>query len=185
MANPEHIKLFLEGKKAWNNNQPVDADFSGHVFRENANFLGFIFNGEVSFFKATFNGGAYFSDTVFARHAIFNHTIFKCNAEFKRSAFKSAASFSKATFSQDADFISTKFTSYAGFENVEFNWINFNNAKFLGTTKFRKTTFLLAPKFHNAELHQDIDFTEAVFLDETNEHATSAYRTRVIRFSLI
>ena len=69
----------------------------------------------------------------------------------------------------------------ASFENATFGGrARFSNRRFLDTTSFRKTVFVVAPEFHNCVLHQDTDFSGADFQDHRGTDyvdAARAYRT--------
>jgi hypothetical protein len=65
----------------------------------------------------------------------------------------------------------------AGFRRARFDGrVTFSNRRFTDTTEFVGATFRRAPRFHNAVLHQDTDFTGTTFLDRSGE-AAPAYRT--------
>lgn len=175
-----------------------DADFLGAKFGAEADFEEAIFDRNAQFDDSHFLGFAQFRRAVFTGEAWFPNTLFNGTAWFIASQFSGGARFDRAKFKGNADFSGSAATASKsgairlaeGPANVFF-WVNFSkaefykraqftNRRFLGTTIFCCTLFTLAPEFHNCSLHQDTDFTGAMFPDRTGTgevHAARAYRT--------
>lgn len=178
--------------------------FSRCHFKRDALFIRCKFEKSASFFHVTFKEWAEFSNAQFLQNADFNESSFSNHADFTNATFRGETSFRKAGFSANAEFEHVRFGKSVDFSSVtsrssgvredppgeasdafhkanffgaSFYDVDFNNRQFLDTTNFQKSIFHRAPKFHNATLHQDTDFTDAKFLDTKSEFSTRAYRT--------
>ena len=148
-------------------------------------FNGVKFGGEALFNRAEFSGEARFSGATFGGEARFSGAKFSGDAKFDGATFGGDAAFPGATFRAVADFSArepgdndqNKFLPM-NFECTKFTGLaRFTNRRFLDTTNFRHAEFRRnAPQFHHCELHQDTDFTGAIFCDRSAQ-ATRAYRT--------
>ena len=178
-----------------------EARFSGGAFFIEAHFGGYAdfrevrFDGDAVFSDATFFENANFEAAIFSNHALFNPAFFKKDANFAGAAEgigkpKTIQDLRLKTVPAENGSFDTKGTvsepprppgnlfGQADFSKGEFHaGADFNNRRFADETLFRGTKFLKkAPKFHNAILHQDTDFTGADFRDRSGE-AAPAYRT--------
>ena len=169
------------------------AGFKGATFGDNASFEGATFGVMPQFGGATFGDWAKFLGTTFSAVAEFNGATFGECALFGGAMFGGGARFDGATFGDLADFSASRAVTSAGgggqeeerdsFEGISFSAttfsgsVSFANRRFLDETSFDGTRFCGVPSFHNAMLHQDTDFTDAVFEDTTSADAARAYRT--------
>ena len=176
-----------------------------HPFRP-VSFRRAAFSGDASFREAAFSGDADFSEAAFSGYADFREAAFSGDADFRESAFSGDANFSgaaKATgrggrrydmrltgapgedgaWAAKGEALSPATPSRSTFQRIDFSGCtfggpaDFNNRRFTDTTSFRGAVFERAPKFHNANLHQDTDFTGTKFPDVTSENAVRNYRT--------
>lgn len=165
-----------------------------------AGFSNVVFMDLVDFEDAIFDDLAVFENAVFLQEAKFDKGYFVKGVSFLDASFNSQTSFRERVFGGPADFSSSTnnpepINRFFDFPNeygpilpntvfkIDFTdsrfegRADFNNRVFLNETTFRRATFLVAPKFHDAVLHQDTDFAEAKFLDVTSENADRSYRT--------
>lgn len=159
----------------------INAAFSGYTHFGNA-----VFSSRVYFRGAAFSDFANFYNAAFSDLTVFNNAVFSGRTVFNNAVFSGHAYFDEAVFVGNANFYGgagdgaapSNIFRHIGFENTKFTKkADFTNRRFLDTTVFRNTFFGMAPEFHNAELHQDTDFTWAKFPDTESEHAVRAYRT--------
>ena len=182
------------------------ADFSEAAFSGYAYFHEAAFSGRAYFREAAFSGDAYFSEAAFSGYAYFREAAFLGDASFSEAAFSGYANFpgaAKATgrggrrydmrltgapgddgaWAAKGEALSPATPSRSRFQRIDFSGCtfggpaDFNNRRFTDTTSFRGAVFERAPKFHNANLHQDTDFTGTKFPDVTSENAVRNYRT--------
>ncbi len=173
--------------------------FSGARFDGHADFREVRFDGNAEFSNTTFSRDANFEAAIFSNRALFNPAIFEKNANFAGAAegigkpktiqkVKLTTQPAKTVPAGDGSF-KTEGTVWepprppgnlfgrADFSRAEFHaGADFNNRRFADETLFRGTQFAKAPKFHNADLHQDTDFMDADFQDKSGE-AAPAYCT--------
>ncbi len=153
-------------------------DFEDAIFDDLASFDNAVFLQEAKFDKGKFVRGVSFLDASFNFRTSFRERIFGGRADFSSSTKnpepinqffdipkKYGRILSNTVFK--IDFTDSRFEGQA----------DFNNRVFLNETTFRRAKFHIAPKFHDAVLHQDTDFTESKFLDMTSENADRSYRT--------
>lgn len=177
-------------------------EFSHSLFSGYTRFRGTKFYEDIIFTKVRFAGYTDFGGAVFYEDAVFLWSNFDSDANFEHATFSGRTNFENATFSLDADFSgfvgprnadggkvgATSVTTALEPDRASFRTAifidttfggacNFNDRRFLKTTSFRGAKFTKAPKFHNAVLHQDTDFTDAEFPDTTNDDAARNYRT--------
>lgn len=167
------FKHMEKGKK-----ENPGADLTGVVFPGDVRFSNFRKNNPlptICFYGATFSGNADFSKAAFSGSAFFSKSAFSGYANFSEAAFSDVAYFSG---SPGEDALPSNTFHFINFNNCEFKEIAaFSNRRFLLKAIFKDVIFHAAPVFHNAELHQDTNFTVAKFLDTSSEHAARAYRT--------
>ena len=181
--------------------------FGAAEFSSKAEFGGATFSGHAYFAQATFSGHAYFVWATFLRRADFARATFAGGTIFVGATFKGVADFSGGAeeFGAPERRYTLEWTGAPGdedgsvacvgaatqparpsasvfqlvdFAGAEFGVdISFNNRRFTDITNFRDAVFGKAPKFHNAVLHQDTDFTGARFEDFASDDAARNYRT--------
>ncbi len=157
--------------------------FRGAEFHQRTNFRSAKFINRVIFYKSNFFKVSNFSDALFDEGVDFQHNGFGGNAIFKGAQFRGEADFRDARFLKEANFRGESKEGadtlpQARFGLAEFAGpTHFDNRKFTGAASFKETKFLgTAPTFHRCTLHQDTDFTGAVFADRSGD-AAPAYRT--------
>ncbi len=134
-------------------------------------FSGSSFYGRVQFNAVQFPYTTKFDQVTFHDFATFQAAKFKPKidrsqsqyglVDFEQSQFTQDADFSAAVFDVDAEFQNVTFDSSAGFDKAAFrSSASFNNTKFRNTTSFRKASFGKPPKFFEAEIHEDVDFSK-------------------------
>ncbi len=174
-----------------------EAHFGGTTDFREAHFGGthnFRFLGGTDFREAHFGDYVDFREAHFGGTANFREDHFGGNAYFSGAAEDGRASERRETVALESRPGDEGETLTAGaitaparvarndFQRADFSraWFGgpavFSNRRFTDTTKFVGATFDRAPRFHNAVLHQDTDFTKAEFLDKSGE-AAPAYRT--------
>ncbi|MEM0990642.1 MAG: pentapeptide repeat-containing protein [Pseudomonadota bacterium] len=148
------------------------ADFRDVTFSGIATFQGTTFSKDANFLGTTFYGRTYFEGTTFSNYANFLGTAFSDAVAFLGTTFSQAAYFQDATFSNTVAFQDANFAGYTTFHGAAFLGIpEFSNAVFKSSTSLspvkrdgqpdRPTIFKLTPpRFFNAELHEDTDFTD-------------------------
>ena len=170
------------------------ANFREDHFGRTADFSEVHFGGTANFREAHFGRNTYFRKSQFGGTANFREDHFGGNAYFSGAAEDGRASERRETVALESRPGDEGETLTAGaitaparvarndFQRADFSraWFGgpsvFSNRRFTDTTKFVGATFDRAPRFHNAVLHQDTDFTKAEFLDKSGE-AAPAYRT--------
>ena len=127
---------------------------------------GFVFSGDALFQNTSFSGDACFRDATFLgkthfHDARFRNASFEDDASFQNATFSGDATFQNARF-RNADFQNAAFSGDAAFQNATFSGdANFSDATFKGKTTLVHTGFEnWPPKFFNAALHEDTDFTD-------------------------
>lgn len=152
--------------------------FDNVTFSKFTSFKDVVFSGGGGFHNAIFNDVVVFESAVFKADSVFTNTTFMQYADFTNASFNEGADFSCEIDQQNNEKGSSgnSFQSII-FDNVEFSHVSFTNRNFRSTTSFRNVIFEKAPKFHNCELHQDTDFTGAVFKDKKSKHASRSYRS--------
>ncbi|MEM6624380.1 MAG: pentapeptide repeat-containing protein [Pseudomonadota bacterium] len=148
------------------------ADFRDVTFSGIATFEGTTFSKDANFLGTTFDGSTYFVGTTFSHTANFLGTTFSDIAGFMGATFSHTAFFQDAAFLKTVAFQDTTFKGYTTFHGAAFLGIpEFSNAVFKSSTALspvkehgqpdRPTVFKLTPpRFFNAELHEDTDFTD-------------------------
>ncbi len=118
-------------------------------------------SGDATFQNATFSGNALFQNASFSRGTTFQNAKFQ-KTDFEHAAFSGDAAFRSTSFSGDASFQNAAFSGSASFQNATFSGdANFSDATFKGPTTLVQTGFEnWPPKFFNAALHEDTDFTD-------------------------
>ena len=151
------------------------ADFSNHVFKEEANFVGLKFSGQADFSKATFRKVARFDNATFIRDARFRGTTFEGNALFHDINLVGYAEFSSATFKGNAEFENARFASKAWFDCATFEGdalfdsalfdedVIFCSARFRRDARF--SSFFKKATFDNVEFSSYAHFQNASFIE--------------------
>jgi uncharacterized protein YjbI with pentapeptide repeats len=175
-GNPETEAWFRDAK----------ADFTRHVFEEDANFVAWLFpdtgffhettfkgsawfnsakfNGMAWFHKANFNGMAWFGSAEFNERAQFSEAEFREKSMFGNAEFGETAEFYEATFSGDASFLTATFSDFASFISVEFGGdALFSKATFTDVAMFTGATFTKAAAFDSATFSDFARFENATF----------------------
>lgn len=184
------------------------ASFQGSIVFSNV-----AVNGGISFQGALFAELSYFEEANFRGIAIFVGASFGRSANFNRARFESGAFFMGCDWTQIrrpsgseihlkvkalAETIGANPTSFPRmfFESTYFGGdANFSGRKFSEGLSFAiadlpsgmpssATAFLVAPKFHNCDLHQDANFDQVRFpLAKGSSEAIRAYRTLKLAFA--
>jgi uncharacterized protein YjbI with pentapeptide repeats len=164
--------------------------FSQCEFLKLWTFSGIKFGNRIFFDNAIFHRRAQFQDCEFPLGVEFLGTLFARGATFRGVEFGYKTTFENVEFSRDADFsivdankraietYNASIFSELSFKSAHFRGrCNFSNRVFAGRTDFSGCHFEKAPWFHNCAIHQDTDFTSAIFDDTTSDDAVRAYRT--------
>ena len=193
-----------------------NADFQGATFSGDAVFRSATFSGTAFFESATFSGDAVFRSATFSGTANFESATFSCDADFEGATFSGFAVFALASFSRRADFGGVTFSGYAVFIRATFSHFaafdgasfsgplsgdaaDFSNAIFEAATSFapytghpnaphppRPVRFARPPKFFNATLHEDTDWTDVVWPDPPKDRDEAiAFRRAYERLKLV
>ncbi|MCU0370540.1 MAG: pentapeptide repeat-containing protein [Bacteroidales bacterium] len=106
-----------------------EARFQNAVFLQKANFLNTEFDVTMSFQNAIFHGEAQFSSAKFMGYADFG--LISCHGNFfaNYAVFDNRAVFNHGFYNRQADF-----------NNVSFNHAEIMNCRFMGETRFQKST---------------------------------------------
>ena len=207
--------IFPSSVHAWNAEFSGKVNFRDAIFSSSAHFQYAIFSSLVNFRKATFLDDAIFegatftqssqvnfSYTKFANRGLFKYAIFSSLTSFSNATFSEESIFTCATFSNDANFASVVFSSWTLFENATFSnpvekdanleskrylgEIVFNDAKFEGATNFKNAKFNgFPPRFYNADLHEDTDWTGIKWPNAPKKKNATEYRRAYERLKLI
>ncbi len=163
-----------------------EANFSGSLFSTKATFARAQFRGVANFLGSTFEGNAIFSHAQFAQLANFTRSVFgRANSSavndatfYKhpgqtRSAESSSAGLRPATlplshFQEFADFTDTNWHDRALFSKSRFlEPLFLTEASFEKSVAFRETQFNQSINLRAVSLLEQIDFSNARFLDDT------------------
>jgi hypothetical protein len=212
MADAELVEVFRQGPEVWGRqlNQvgtiPYSRsvfDFSGEDFTGVSPLEGFSFPKQ-----AIFDGCVFATQSIHLspeRGISFREATFKKpmtwlilgtgRADFSGAKFEAPTTFVLHKDQVMPQFVgkSVVFSDAALFTNITFKILdfteahffgeaNFQNCKFGASTSFLRAQFYKAPNFHNAELHQDIQFNpanalEEQFIDKTSLEAERTFRT--------
>jgi hypothetical protein len=172
-------------------------DFADAAFGREANFSGSLFSTKATFARTQFRGVANFPGSTFEGNAIFSHAQFAQLANFTRSVFGRAntsavddatlyehpgqtrsAAFSSAGlrpatlplshFQEFADFTDTNWHDRALFSKSRFlEPLFLTEASFEKSVAFRETQFNQSINLRAVSLLEQIDFSNARFLDDT------------------
>jgi hypothetical protein len=161
----DHLQLTSDFTKAFNGNNTVD-------------FLGVEFHKDCLFVNAYFGCSVLFSHYYGRNSKFHGECDFSCiTEETEQFAIKTYAQAETEQPAKEIEIYLDKFHRIS-FVAVEFyGELTFENRIFQKKTLFKDSVFYRAPKFHNAELHQDTDFRGADFRDISSEGAERAYRT--------
>lgn len=199
MNKDESLKLYREGKDAWNewansfrdsdDGSYMVADFSNQEFDERLNFIGFIFPGEARFTGSKFKQSITFNNANFKKLANFRHCIFCNNANFNDAEYEHDTDFSYVEFYGNTNFNRTKFKHISHFNNMkfhgeiiffkeaEFNIVGFHNSKFLRNVSFENANFLEVG-FEEVEFGNVVNFDYAEFREANfNQSLFKGYST--------
>jgi hypothetical protein len=163
-----------------------EANFSGSLFSTKATFARAQFRGVANFLGSTFEGNAIFSHAQFAQLANFTRSVFgRANSSAvndptfyehpgqTRSAESSSAGLRPATlplshFQEFADFTDTNWHDRALFSKSRFlEPLFLTEASFEKSVAFRETQFNQSINLRAVSLLEQIDFSNARFLDDT------------------
>lgn len=144
--------------------------FRSTTFKETTVFDGVEFKVAAYFERANFIpvsgiqgyplGGVGFRNAIFTNEVSFREAQLEVSANLEGAKFKDTASFQSSRFSKSAEFRGSEFGRVADFSFAEFKQqSNFSDVSFKSTTYFRFTSFLEPPKFFEADLHEDTDFS--------------------------
>ncbi len=170
MNRDESIKLWLQGKDAWNEwaqarlderkaleeaaNWDAKKDFSGRLEGQNQTTKDWILKANVNFINLhVYNID--FKNFIFPNEVDFSNTIFNGDADFIDTTFSGYANFGFTTFSSYADFKSAKFNGSA----------YFGSAAFSGDAYFGSATFSGVAYFYYAKFSSSVNFISAAFGD--------------------
>ncbi|MDE0111696.1 MAG: pentapeptide repeat-containing protein [Albidovulum sp.] len=144
-----------------NSHNDFGASFSRSTFHDLATFDRVKFPYLTMFDGVEFRDSASFSQAEFWSRTAELNVSHGGEVQFDLTQFHGTVAFWKAKFGT-ASFIGAEMKKAADFHDAVFcSSINFNNARFQGTSMFRKATFWRPPKFFEAELHEDVTFSEA------------------------
>lgn len=170
----------------FSNAESGGAYFSRSLFNGHASFNDLTVS-DIKFTKVEFKDSAEFGESCYG-YAHFLDTTFWDDVGFASAIVNDTLIFDNVVFHKETDMSVQRSDALGGNDSkYDFNYvrivsttfkdrITFNNRKFNNTTQFTGSIFMKAPHFHNCELHQDTDFTEAQFLDISGD-AARAYRT--------
>ena len=164
--------------------------FGSTTFKETTVFDGTKFKVSAYFEKAKFMsipgvtgcplGGVEFRNSIFTNEVSFREAFLEVSGYFEGAKFQDAANFQSTTFSKNANFRRTAFTGVADFSSAEFmQEANFSDASFESTTYFRFGNFFEPPKFFEADLHEDTDFS-GVDWHKTEGSYTASFWSRIV-----
>lgn len=137
------------------------AVFEETTFLQNAYFHGCMFNGEHRFQNSFFNQKANFMNSEFNGLASFQSTVFNSElqmsvakfykyADFSLMDCRGAALFAYAEFADQAVFNGAHFHNRLDFISVQNDRTDFSKARFLGETRFNKSTAQQSVKLSQA-----------------------------------
>lgn len=186
MNREETLKLFNQGKGAWNpwanemltekqrlknagsweQSKPywqnrASADFSNFTFKEETDFRDCIFPGKANFNDVIFNKLVSFSDTVFHEDVSFKKVIFQASSGFVETTFHKYAGFKEAEFHGIASFFKVKFYGITPFFNINF----YKRTDFISSSFFDVSFSKV--KFHEGAGFKAINSERSFILDET------------------
>lgn len=145
--------------------------FTDSSFSSGLNFTESEFSSEVFFCNCKFQDGAYFRNTKF-NFAEFTRSIFYGRSDF------SCQSDSKNKSIQTISFAGAVFYGKVSFENRQFDGASdFGSMTDRGSGAVVNSKFNSAPLFHGSKIHQDTNFSGAIFKDIPGQESARAYRT--------
>jgi hypothetical protein len=189
MNKEETLKLYTQGKDAWNTwaesllaerSEMKKAgtwelhrsgwfaralvNFEGYLFNQPADFLNVVFPGDALFRRASFSRLAGFSDATFSGLAGFAGAMFGGNAGFERARFNGDALFRDVQFDGDAPFLDAQFAGDVDFRCARFSrHAKFESMQFSGLAMFAGATFGGDANFRSSQFDRDVDFRCARF----------------------
>lgn len=176
MNKEESIKLYDQGKEAWNSwatqmlekrksleeaglwdsstdDRNWDTETRDWHDQSSADFSDYQFDKDVDFSGCVFPGDAEFIGATFSGGAGFREATFSGGTGFREATFSDGAWFDKANFSHEAVFREAAFSGGA--------W--FRGATFSGGAVFRRTTFSGGAVFDKATFSDETVFSGATF----------------------
>ncbi len=183
MNREETLKLWREGKDAWNTwaeemlaeRKQLEESGKWNILR----YLGTLkphndattawFEEAKAVFSSeeeplTFDDEVNFADWVFPGDTSFHSATFSKSAIFNRATFSQDTTFNDATFSGNATFNDAAFLTRVSFREAKFSgYARFDNATFSGDAPFRNVTFSEYARFDNATFLKDVQFSNATF----------------------